>query len=45
VDCPTNHAAGSTRLSSVPTAAAPSSMDVEQPLPTTSPGGHGLEPR
>ena len=27
------------RLSYIPPAAAPSSLDVEQPLPTTSPGG------
>lgn len=44
VHCPTNHAAGSTCLSSVPTAAAPSSMDVEQLLPATSPGMSGLVP-
>jgi len=44
VHCPTNHAADSTRLSSIPSAAAPSSMDVEQLLPATSPGGRGLVP-
>jgi hypothetical protein len=44
VHCPTNHAAGSTHLSSLPPAAAPSSMDAEQPLPATSPGGRGLVP-